>query len=531
MARTKVVSPHKNLSVAKVEKDVETAYRISFDSIFGSGCINSEFKTDGLLNHTEAYALMEFKHNIDLKKSSGVAQTLIQAIYYLHTLEVNGTPIPKVIFVGDIDECFCIPTTAIAKYLKWSVDWSISPSMAYKKNIEMYTAIANDSEVSPFVYEVTDRFDMLVVVEKMKAISMGKPYAVTITNKNIVDIYLRFQKDVVNDSKYVQKSGEDVLKSNVLPGMVDDKEQDLVDIFFTCLIDSPNCFIHPNKKGVLVAGEKSIKVNEQAYRGFFSQFRNNYTSQEKMNLTANKDRVLDDVSRRRTGAFFTPPIWAAEAHKMVGEVFGEGWREEYVVWDCAAGTANLTRDYQFKELYISTIEEHDIGIIEKMGYNRGAGVFHYDFLNDDEPDVLGKKVPVGLREAFEQGRKVLFLINPPYGTSANLTNISSEEDDHKAGIAKTKANEYMLSEDYGLSSRQLYAQFMYRILKLKQKYGNQVQLCLFAPPLFISGGSFEKFREVFYKGFNYKKGMLFQAGNFADVKEQWGISFTVWEGR
>lgn len=230
----------------------------------------------------------------------------------------------------------------------------------------------------------------------------------------------------------------------------------------------------------------------------------------------------------KTGAFFTPPIWAAEAHKMVSLVFGDGWRDEYVVWDCAAGTANLTRDYNFKELYISTIEEHDIGIIEKMGYNRGAGVFHYDFLNDDAPDVLGKKVPVGLREAFEGGKKVLFLINPPYGKAAGTKEVYKSAE---KGSGDTLINKVMKKEGYGKPSAQLYTQFMYRILKLKQKYGNQVQLCLFAPPLFISGESFDMFRKVFYKEYKYKKGMIFQASHFSEVGKGWGISFTVWEGR
>ncbi len=72
---------------------------------------------------------------------------------------------------------------------------------------------------------------------------------------------------------------------------------------------------------------------------------------------------MEDTHRRRTGAFFTPDIWVAEAHKMIAKQFGEDWKEEYVVWDCACGTANLTKVYKFKELYISTLEQSDINTI------------------------------------------------------------------------------------------------------------------------------------------------------------------------
>ena len=38
----------------------------------------------------------------------------------------------------------------------------------------------------------------------------------------------------------------------------------------------------------------------------------------------------------------------------------------------------------------------------------------------------------------------------------------------------------------------------------------------------------KKLRDLFYSVFSFENGMLFEAGNFADIKSQWGISFTVW---
>jgi hypothetical protein len=412
-----------------------------------------------------------------------------------------GASIPKVIFVGDINECFCMPMKDVAKYLKYDCDWTIAPSQAYKKNIQMYQDIIDDKNIYPFIYDIDLTFDMTRVIDKMKAINLNMPYSVTITKKNIVEIFEKFNKDIIKGA------GDDAVK-----------------IFFDCLLDSDNCFIHPNKKNYLVVDGKAYKINEAAFRAFFSQFRNNYTPKEKDDLAACKDRVLEDVHRRMTGAFFTPPIFADKAHEYVARTFGDNWRDEYVVWDMAAGTGNLTRDYNFRELYLSTLEQHDVDIINKMGYNKGATVFQYDFLNGATEDL-----PVGLLRALREQKKIIVLMNPPYGTAANLTNIASEDEDHKAGIAKTKINEEMKSDKIGASSQQLYAQFMYRLAKLQDQFGCEINICTFAPPLFMSGASGKSFRKFYFDRYHFESGMLFQASNFADVSGSWGISFTVWQ--
>ena len=233
------------------------------------------------------------------------------------------------------------------------------------------------------------------------------------------------------------------------------------------------------------------------------------------------DRLLEDEKRRREGAFFTPTTWVDKAHELTTEVLGDNWKDEYVVWDCACGTGNLTRDYRFKELYCSTLLKEDVDIMVQSKINEGADErFAYDFLNDME-------LPEKIQKAFEEKKKVCFFINPPYGTANNM---GTELGDHKAGVALTKMNQIMKDNKIGACSQQLYAQFLYRILQLKEQYGNEVTICLFAPTLYMTGGSFKKFREVFYRSFTGIDGFLFQASHFADVASEWGISFTIWKG-
>lgn len=500
----------KSLKSALVEKDVENAYRSSFDSLF-PGCITSPDKCDGILRSEDISSLLEFKFRLHLRNSLEQAEVLSQVLYYLKKIEVRGEPFPKTIFVGDINECFCILTEVLIRYLDSDIDWNIAPSNAGKHNPELVARIAGDENVCPFVYDIDEHFDFLSIVEKMRNISLGRPCAVSISRTNIVEIFKRFEKDVVTDKKLT--SGQVFQKDE------EKRISELVDLFFTCLTSPQDAFLHPNKENLVIARGKEIKINSKNYRTFFSQFRQEYKPSELEEITANKDRILEDTYRRYTGAFFTPDIWVAEAHKMIAEAFGENWKEEYVVWDCAAGTANLTRGYKFKELYISTLEQSDIGTIIDCGYNPEATIFQYDFLDEAGID----RCPDNLKRAFAEGKKILFFINPPYGIASN------RDETHKANIAKTVLNGKMKKDKMGFSSQQLYAQFIYKIKLLEANYHN-VSLSLFAPPLFMTGSSFKQFRRGFYNYFSFKDGMLLRANNFADVKSQWGISFTIWKG-
>ena len=236
--------------------------------------------------------------------------------------------------------------------------------------------------------------------------------------------------------------------------------------------------------------------------------------------------IKNEDHRRRTGVYPTPKIWVDEAHKMISECFGKDWKEKYIIWDPAAGCNALTRDYKFKELYCSTIEESDLKTADQMKYNPEAIKFQYDFLNDGivdgRIDIEGDiKLPQGLKAALLEGKKMIVLMNPPYGTANN----AGTDSGHKSGISLTELNKMMKDEDWGASSQQLYAQFLYRLTKMNK--GN-IKVCLFSPPLFMSGESYKEFRKNFLNSFGFDGGYLMNAGEF-DGTSDWGLSFTMWD--
>ena len=503
-----------SLGAAVGEKDVENAYRAALSTYF-PGKTSSPLLVDGLLECDDVRSLLEFKYNWDLKRKTEQCNVLIQSLFYIKKFETLGKKLPTTIFIGDEDECFCMRADVLVKYLSHKIDWTIAPSDAKNKHIDVIQAMVDDTDILPFVFDVKGRmFDFGDVVEKIKALSSGVVLMVKITKDNVVEIFNYWRQHVLNDARYDHLTGGFGLKE------VREVTARQSDIFFACLTDKDGTYLHPSKKNILVSRGENIKVNSNQYKSFFSNFSQVLSPSEMDVLVGNKDRTVEEVARRRGGEFYTPTSFTNEAHKMLDEALGTNWKDEYVVWDCASGCNNLTRDFRFKELYCSTLNQGDVDTVKDMGYNPGSTVFQYDFLNEME---LGDKVPASLRKAFEQGKKVLFLINPPYGTAGNLQFDKAK----KTNVGAGKTNAAMLENGMGSASQQLYAQFLFKIAKLNEKYG-KINIGVFSNPIFLSGQSFASFRQFFSKWFSFKDGMVFQASNFADVSSLWGISFTLW---
>ena len=291
---------------------------------------------------------------------------------------------------------------------------------------------------------------------------------------------------------------------------------ELVTIFIGILTRDEAYYLHPKKKNTLITPNRNIPVNDFAFVSFFDQYAREYTPQERMNLTAIVDRLLEDTTRRKQGAFFTPTKFVDFAHHMIEKELGENWRDEYVVYDCCSGTGNLTRDYRFKELYCSTLYkgELELGSI----YNPEATKWQMDFLNDVD-ECFDK----GLIKAFEQNKPVVFFINPPYGTACTYDN------NLKGGTNNTAIRDEMNEIKFG-GSENLQHQFMYRITKIVQKYNlTNAYFALFSNPIWLSGAKQGKFLKNFSSQWECKDAYLFQASHFADVSDAWGISLTLWK--
>lgn len=529
-----------NLQSKSAEKDVENAWREFFVTAYvkhktdanDKYVMTSPEKVDGLLvGNNLVFALkllLEFKQKTDLDKAYDRARVTAQCVHYMKLLSDNEGIRPNVICGADERKAFVLYAPNFYDYLNKSYNWGCWPSEAYKEDPELMKDLLVDKNLSVWVYDFDiakpkqayiHLQELLDEIDKL-AQNSGDEYQVDITESNIAGMFAEFKRIVLNK-----------------PDQVSAREA--VTIFMKLLIgDNKDYYLHPNVYNKLhLPSGKLIDVDGTGLKTFFKHFNRRLKPSEQDHLLAMSDRLIQDETRRRKGDFWTPTIWANEADKLLGDTFGKDYKDTAIVWDCAAGTKNLTRDFVYENLYTSTIYQSEIDLGEK--YNPEAKEsFQYDFLNDDvdldptnTPDPNEWKMPNSLFNALlaasKSGKKIIFYTNPPYGTANNLGKFGTS----KAKMAKNKMNDYMKANGYGSASQQLYAQFFARIIKLVDDFKlTNVGIGFFTKPRFFAGGDYwHKFNDKFFNKFKFVKGVMFNAGEFSDTADTWPIVFATYD--
>lgn len=487
--------------------------------------------------YIEFFILLECKLDQSFRDIKFTAGVLLQVICYLKQMQDKGGVLPKAIIIGSKVDCFAIGINCLAPYVAKNIEGYKTASTAYKYNTEIIQEITNDVDIQSqlFIYDITPDFNIKdELIAKVVQLIQGTNLKLSLDPRSVAKAFDYFSMYVLKDSSKIEPR----LQSKY---------------FLQLVLNADDNDFLPEKGKAYIDGKK-VDIDGKAFRAFQSIYKvtEPYTSEEERQLTAIADRLIEDADRRRKGDFYTPTVWVDEAHKLLSKHLGDNWRDEYVVWDCACGTKNLTRDYNFKELYCSTLIEGDLELARKYNVkgtpkNELGCSFQYDFLNDDveEFEILAEikrqkgsvsldiikaarlklyKEAPGLVESLYAGKKLLFLINPPYGTANNL---HSEKKEYKSGIAQTKCNALMKAEKIGACAQQLYAQFLWRIYRLAELCDNsQVSIGVFSPALFLTGGTFKGLRG-YLKHLVLRDGFMLQASQFADVTGNWGILFSL----
>ncbi|MBW6411015.1 hypothetical protein [Clostridium weizhouense] len=503
------------------ERDVELVYKNNIKAHFKNSIITYPFQCDGYLEENLMYddirkvlrLIMEFKYGLDFNIPINRAKVLVQVIFYLKqfTLRKNREymDMPNVILAGDKTTCFVISSSDVECYLERNLDWSIAPSDAPTKYKDLTIEISNNKYINPIIFNINKSLKFEHVVRDIKRLILEIKTKFKVTESNISETYDYFIERIIKDPSNHSAS-------------------DLVQCFIDTILGDVEISQKKDSK-YIAKKDKRIEIDSYSYKQFEEEYSVKYSIEEKNSFIAIKDRLTEDTKRRFNGEFFTPTIWVNEAHKQLNYVFGQNWKEKYVVWDCAWGTGNLTRDYYFKDLYCSTLDKIDLELGDN--YNRNSQKFVYDFLNDNIELLTTNKInnslmPQALYDALLKNKKILLILNPPFGEGSNGKQSGKKSKD---GISNTKVKSMMEKEGLKDSSQQLYIQFLYRILKLKQVFNlDNLNIGIFTPTLFLTGERSEKFREIFLKNFKFEKGIVFNASYFSNVSSEWGVGFSIW---
>lgn len=526
-----------------VEKAVERSVINMLETYFNEhpGYINVEttypFNTDGIVSADAGLfgesinILLEAKRDknfADNKKD--VLETVAQTISYLHTIKENNPhKYPRIIVIADNDEIFMVPSIALNKYVDNDYDWTLPASEMYKDK-QLMQDLGEDKNIRPIINDINENFNVSDFCMRMTNVSLGAEYEkIKINKKILIDAFEIFRKMVYGTND---------------PNVIQDENREQIELFCRTLFGDEDVFAHPKKKNVMyIDGVEHDGLDTNGYEVFSSRYDSNgYSLKEYMEITEMADTLIAEANRRFKGDYYTPKVWVKKAHEVITTALGDNWRDKYVVWDPAAGTKNLTRDYMFKDLYSSTLYEGEL--MSTRNFNKDNVSFQYDFLNDDMclhdgtytlediknmsdeelEDIL--KMDTGLVKKMINKEPIVLFANPPYGQGG-----SGQTNAHKVGATNTAIGELMRKEKLGHASGELYTQFYYRVQLLAEffEYGEDDEFHIFFfNKGFLTSPNFGKFVDGLTGQFSFHEGFMLNAGEFNGTSAAWGIIFSHW---
>ena len=467
-------------------------------------CITRYKHCDAYVSFDNKALLIEFKADVDMQDAVIRAKVLAQVIQY-YARFLNGKSklrTPDVVFVADRNECFALHINFLNRYVNM-VNESLCPSDQWK-NESLLKALAGDSAVQEhsIVYHIDDPdFDPEKIFNYIDQLATDVTRIVPITPATL-------------------KKGFDYFCTSILLSTKDMSANELVGRYYALCKGQDDAVI---AKGKLmgVDGYAPVAVNETKARQFKARF-GAFTEDDHRQLERLYDTLVGEAERRRNGQFFTPKIFVDEAHRRVAWVLGDDWEQTSLVWDCCCGTKSLTRDYEFGNLYLSTLDRNELKCSESLS-TEAKETFVFDFLNGATATL-----PKTLVDALKahKDKSIVFIQNPPYSGTGEGANKGG---DCKKESSKTAVKGRMMDAGMGKAANELTIQFLYRILELIKEFRlTNVTVGLFSNPAWMTGDACEKFRKEWQEVFTFDNSFGFRSEEFAGVKPGWAINFSVW---
>jgi len=310
------------------------------------------------------------------------------------------------------------------------------------------------------------------------------------------------------------------------------EEKDYALLFFADIMHDGTVATHQNLPATLAYvdwnpafylwGQLYKLGNKEWYRQFWQIYHKPPREEHRNHLLERRDSLIPLDERSFKWAYFTPLHVVDKAYEKLTETLGDNWQKEYIVWDMCCGVGNLEVKHNYpRNIYMSTLDQADVDVMKATKTCVWAERFQYDYLNDDITDdgqidyTLTNKIPAWLQKAIKEGKKILVLINPPYGEASNAW------EESKAGIAQTKMWKTM--EEYGKANKELFTQFVARI----SREIPQATLAMFSTLKYVNAPNFEDFRKVWDS--DYLGGFIVHSKAFDGLNWNFPIGFLIWQ--
>jgi hypothetical protein len=494
------VSLYSQLQSAKSEEDVKDAY---------IKALGLKGYTKGLIDIQTDEIWFEAK---DTGRNSSYAM-FTQLLHYVQVALNKGEKVPPFLAVIDTEKAALMKSADVLPFLaKKTIKWGRSASQYTQEALDEISAHIGTHFVS---FKISTHEEEFISTVKA-AIKSGDIIRTQITPDNLKQVF----------DKWVDMIGREIA------GVMEDKYALLffADIMHDGTVSThanlPAELMHKNGSPVFILDGKIYELgSKEGYRRFWAIYHRPPKSEYRDYLLERRDSLIPLDERSFKGAYYTPLHVVDKAYDKLTETLGKNWQKDYIVWDMCCGVGNLeVKHSNPRNIFMSTLDQADVDVMKATKTCVAAQRFQYDYLNDDITDdgkidySLSNKVPQGLRDAIAAGKKILVLINPPYGeTGAGI----GKGDKNKVSVEQTRINSTMT--DVGYASKELFVQFLARIAKELPT----ATLAMFSKLKYVNAPNFEKFRHGWSA--EYQGGFIVHSKAFDGLKGDFPIGFLIWK--
>lgn len=464
-----------------------------------------------------------FEAKFGSKKS--LYEMFTQLLFYIHRALKDGEYIPPFLCVVDSIKAAVMKTDVALPLLQDKsvhIKWGKSASDVTQDALDIVSQYIGTHFVSFNIETHESEF-----IETMRnAIEKGEIIRTQITPDNLKQVF----------DKWVEMVGKEIVNA---------EPENYAEFFYADVMSDGKVSTHEHLSAELLhKGNKPIfllngKTYEIASMDGYGQFWAIYDRPPKEEfrsyLLERRDSLIPVDERTFKGAYYTPLNVVDKAYDLLEKTLGSNWQKDYYVWDMCCGVGNLEAKHSnHRHLFMSTLDQEDVNIMKAAKICVSAERFQYDYLNDDITDngeidySLTKKIPQALqnviRDANEGKKKLLVLINPPYGEATSSDNASKGVGTgaSKTGIAKTKFAVVGMAE-FGKASNELFTQFVARITK---EIPNAT-LAMFSTLKYVNAQTMEIFRKQWKA--RYLDGFVVHSKSFDGLKGEFPIGFLIWK--
>ena len=495
------MSLHSTLQLAKSEEDVKDAY------IKALGLKNV---SKNLIDIQTEEVWFEAKD-----KPTSTYAMYTQLLHYVDAALKKGEAVPPFLAVIDTAKAALMKTSDVMPLFKdKTIQWGKSASKFEQQTLEQVSTYIGTHFVS-FKIETHEQ-EFINTVKR--AIQSGEIIRTQITPDNLKQVF----------DKWVALIGKE------LSGV---DETDYALLFFADIMHDgktathenlPARLLHDGEKPVFLLNNKTYNLgNYEGYRQFWMIYHKPPQPEYRNYLLERRDSLIPLDERSFKGAYYTPLAVVDKAYDLLAETLGNNWQKNYVVWDMCCGVGNLeVKHSNPRNVFMSTLDQADVDVMKASKTCVAATRFQYDYLNDDITDdgkidySLTNKVPLGLRQAIAEGKKLLVLINPPYAEATSGDTFVGGE--NKTGVANTKFASTAMAK-FGKATNELFTQFVVRVAREIPT----ATLAMFSTLKYVSAPTLAEFRQSWNA--KYLGGFAVHSRAFDGLKGNFPIGFLIWQ--